>query len=212
MLWIMMDMALVPILTLRHGRNHKPADENTLTCAGVTADVKSLSESYWLLTGLCLCSYAVLVAFSDFSADFFHEQYGYSPEKASEMQSVSTVISLIFTPIFGWISDRHGRRATMLLIAPIILVPSHLVISFIKLHPVVTCVLQGISSAVTGGALWPAISLVLPADLMTTAIGLMAALQNTVLLLAPQFVGWLRVHTGSYFSKYRLVGSMRCSL
>eukprot|EP01006_Ploeotia_vitrea_P047501 TRINITY_DN67133_c7_g7_i4.p1 TRINITY_DN67133_c7_g7~~TRINITY_DN67133_c7_g7_i4.p1 ORF type:complete len:401 (-),score=182.20 TRINITY_DN67133_c7_g7_i4:743-1945(-) len=160
--------------------------------------LRMFSSAFWLIVAICIFHYSVVISFSDFSADFFHEQFGYSAEKASRVQSVTTIIGLVLTPVCGWMADEWGRRASMMMFGSMLLVPAHLLVGIFSTPPLSSCILQGLASALVCAALWPSIPLVLPEHLVNTAVGLMTAMQNCALFVVPLIVGEIRERSGSY--------------
>jgi len=199
-------------------------------------------SQFWIVVWICVGFYSVLISFSDFATDFYNESWGkqmmeqrpnnremitrrlllgYPPQKASRVQSITTITAMLFTPVFGFFGDRCGRRLSFILVGASLLIPAHL---FLLIHalPGVSSVLQGLASSMVASSLWPSVPLLgwgpryldatgLPrADLshivwfpvsedrLNTAYGLMTAFQNFFLFIVPIFVGEVRVRTGSY--------------
>ena len=105
---------------------------------------------------------------------------------------------MIFAPFAGRLVDKVGRRATLMIIGSLILIPSHLVMGLTRIYPVYPMIALGVAFVLVPAAMWPTIPLIVPKDKVGTAFGLTTMIQNIGLALFPFLNGKLRDLTGSY--------------
>jgi MFS family permease len=97
--------------------------------------------------------------------------------------------TMIFTPIFGWLVDRYGRRATLMMAGSLLLIPCHLLIGFTRVLPVLPIFVVGIALSLVPAALWAAIPMMVPEKRLGTAFGVIGYIQNVGLMLFPYIAG-----------------------
>src|ERR1700726_2247471 len=81
----------------------------------VFADLFKFGVSYWFIVALCVTFYSAIFPFQTFAVKFFMEAHGKSREFGGFLSSPLTACSMIFTPLFGLIVDRVGRRAILMM-------------------------------------------------------------------------------------------------
>jgi MFS family permease len=95
--------------------------------------------------------------------------------------------------------DKFGKRATIMLLGSLIMVPCHLALGLTSLSPVVPMIGLGISFSLVASALWPSIPLLIEEKRLGTAFGLTTLLQNAGLTVFPWVAGKLTdVSGGDY--------------
>lgn len=186
----------------------------------VLADIKAFKPSYWYVTLLCLTFYSAIFPFTALSTHLFATKWGIpdiAPSSGSFLSQVfsnflhmfgtapgitSIVIfaSMIFAPFAGRLVDKKGRRATLMILGSLILIPGHLVIGLTRIYPVFPMIALGAAFVLVPAAMWPTIPLIVPKDKVGTAFGLTTMIQNVGLALFPFLNGKLRDLTGSYAS------------
>ncbi len=184
------------------------------------ADVKKFGRSYWYAVALCATFYSAIFPFTALSTDFFHEKYGLPLTVASghaegALQSVwyflrhtfgtaggttSIIIaaSMVFAPFAGGLVDRIGRRASLMALGALLMIPSHLVLGFSMVPPYLPMILLGASFVLVPAAIWPSVPLVVEKNVTGTAFGVMTMIQNAGLALFPWVNGKLRVATDGW--------------
>jgi MFS family permease len=106
--------------------------------------------------------------------------------------------SLIFAPFAGDLVDRIGRRASLMVLGSLLMIPAHLALGLTHWSPIPSMVMLGASLVLVPAAMWPAVPLVVDESRVGTAFGLMTAIQNLGLALFPFLNGKLRDITGTY--------------
>lgn len=184
----------------------------------VLADIKAFKPSYWYVTLLCVTFYSAIFPFTALSTHLFATKWGIPDVSVSSGGFLSQVFSnylhmfstapgitgivifasMIFAPFAGRLVDKVGRRATLMIIGSLILIPSHLVIGLTRLYPVIPMITLGAAFVLVPAAMWPTIPLIVPKDKVGTAFGLTTMIQNIGLAAFPFLNGKLRDLTGDY--------------
>jgi MFS family permease len=182
------------------------------------ADVRKFSSSYWFAVGICVSFYSAIFPFTALSTDFFHDKWGL-PEAAgtgggflagvfynlthmfSTAQGTTSIIitaSMFLAPFAGNLVDRIGRRATLMALGGLLMVPAHLLMGLTHLPPALPMILLGAAFVLVPAAVWPSVPLLVEESRVGTAFGVMTAIQNLGLLAFPYFNGALRDATHGY--------------
>jgi MFS family permease len=184
----------------------------------VLADAKRFRSSYWYVTLLCVTFYSAIFPFTALSTDFFHTKWGLALTAGSEggffsqvfyniihmfstAGGTTTIIifaSMVFAPFFGQLVDRFGRRATVMVVGSILMVPSFLTMAFTMVPPAIPMIVLGAAFVMVPAAMWPSIPLIVEKNRVGTAFGLMTMIQNFGLALFPWLNGFLRDLTQAY--------------
>ncbi len=174
--------------------------------------------SYWHLTLLCLFFYSAIFPFTSLSTNFFHEKFGlplavdaeggfitaafanfrHMFSTAPGTTSIVTFMSLLFAPLAGILVDRFGKRAAIMVLGSLLMIPVYLLLGFTGLAPRFPMLLLGVSFVLVPAALWPAVPLIVEKGRLGTAYGFMTLVQNFGLMLFPWLNGRLREATGTY--------------
>ena len=97
--------------------------------------------------GICVAFYSAIFPFTALSTDFFHDKWGLPMASGeglgflggvfynlthmfSTAQGTTSIIitaSMFLAPFAGSLADRIGRRATLMVIGSLLMVPAHLV-------------------------------------------------------------------------------------
>jgi MFS family permease len=94
--------------------------------------------------------------------------------------------------------DRFGKRATIMVLGCLLMIPVYLLLGFTNLAPRFPMLLLGVAFVLVPAALWPAVPLIVKKGRLGTAYGLMTLIQNFGLMLFPWLNGKLRESTGTY--------------
>lgn len=184
----------------------------------VLSDIKKFTSSYWYVTLLCVTFYSAIFPFTALSTDFFHEKYGLPLTAGSEggffyqvfyniihmfstAGGTTTIIifaSMVCAPIFGGLIDKFGKRASVMLVGSVLMVPSFLTMAFTNVAPAFPMMVLGASFVLVPAAMWPSIPLIVEKNRVGTAFGLTTMIQNIGLALFPWLNGLLRDTTHDY--------------
>jgi MFS family permease len=182
------------------------------------ADVKRFPSAFWFVTMLCVTFYSAIFPFTALSTDFFHDKWGLPLTAGTEggffyqvfynilhmfttAGGTTTIIifaSMTLAPFFGRIVDRHGRRASMMIVGSALMVPAFLLMAFTMIPPALPMILLGAAFVMVPAAMWPSIPLIVEKNRVGTAFGLTTMIQNIGLGLFPWLNGLLRDTTQTY--------------
>ena len=63
---------------------------------------------FWLLAGICFLYFGAVTPFIGIAEMWFQVIYGFSQSEASFLNSIIFILSMILSPVFGFIIDRVG--------------------------------------------------------------------------------------------------------
>jgi MFS family permease len=194
----------------------------------VASDIRRLPASFWYIALLCVTFYSAIFPFTALSTDLFHDKYGLPQASGEGMgffagvfynlthlfstaQGTTSIVitaSMFFAPFAGSLVDRFGRRASLMLLGSLLLIPAHLAIGLTNIAPALPMILLGAAFVLVPAALWPAVPLVVAPARVGTAFGLMTAIQNVGLLIFPYVNGQLRDATHGYAASQVVFASL----
>ncbi len=184
----------------------------------VLADVRKFQVSYWFVALLCVTFYSAIFPFTALSTDFFHDKWGLPQASGEGMGVVAGVFynlthmfttaqgttsiliaaSMFCAPFAGNLVDRIGRRANLMILGSLLMIPAHLAMGLTSIVPALPMIVLGAAFVLVPAAMWPSVPLLVEKKRVGTAYGLMTAFQNAGLLLFPFLNGQLRDVTHGY--------------
>jgi MFS family permease len=184
----------------------------------VFADVKKFRPSFWFVTFLCVTFYSAVFPFTSLSTDFFHSKWGLPLTSGGEggffaqvfwnflhmfstapgTTSIIVFASMVFAPSAGFLVDKIGKRASLMMVGALIMIPAHLTMGFTHLPPALPMIALGAAFVLVPAAMWPSVPLIVAKERVGTAFGLMTMVQNIGLATFPWLNGHLRDTTQSY--------------
>ena len=184
----------------------------------VFSDIGKFNSSFWFVTLLCVTFYSAIFPFTALATDMFHTKWGIPLDSAgtggflaqifdnfihmfSTAPGITSIVifaSMVFAPFAGDLVDRIGKRATLMVVGSLILIPAHLIMGITHWNPIPSMVMLGAAFVLVPAAMWPSVPLVVEEKRVGTAFGLMTAIQNLGLGLFPFLNGKLRDVTGTY--------------
>ena len=184
----------------------------------VFSDIKKFNSSFWFVTLLCVTFYSAIFPFTALATDMFHDKWGFPKVSESTggflaqafvnfqhmfstapgVTSIVIFASMVFAPFAGDLVDRIGKRATLMVVGSLILIPAHLIMGITHWNPIPSMVALGVAFVLVPAAMWASVPLVVEEKRVGTAFGLMTAIQNLGLALFPTVSGVLRDVTGTY--------------
>ncbi|MBD3383851.1 MFS transporter [candidate division KSB1 bacterium] len=166
-------------------------------------DVKTIfrmNSSFWLITALCVTFYSAIFPFQTFAVKFFMQYHGLSREAAGFTSSIITFASMVGTPLFGYLIDRIGKRASLMMFGSVLLVPVYLMLIYTSLHPLVPMIMMGVAFSLIPAAMWPSVALIVKENRLGTAYGLMTMVQNIGLMSFNLIIGLVNDWSGGYIA------------
>ena len=184
--------------------------------------------SFWYVTLLCVTFYSAIFPFTALAPDFFHSKWNIAQASGEGLgffagifynfthmfttaQGVTSIIitaSMIFAPFAGRLVDRIGKRATLMILGSLLMIPAHLAMGLTMINPVLPMIVLGAAFVLVPAAMWPSVPLVVDKERVGTAFGIMTAIQNIGLLAFPWLSGELRDRTGGYVASQTMFGCL----
>ena len=151
---------------------------------------KAFSKSYWFIVMLCITFYSAMFPFQTFAIKFFQEAHHVTPEYAGFLSSMLTLAAMVFTPLFGLLSDFIGKRSLLMMFGSLLIIPVYLLMGYTDINLIIPMSIMGIAFSLVPAIMWPSVSLVTPASKLGTAYGLMTMIQNIGLFGFNIAIGW----------------------
>ena len=166
----------------------------TLGAAGETdkfvlKDLFGFNKSFWLIVLLCVTFYSAIFPFRSFAIKFFIEGHGMTRESAGFLNSILPMSAMIATPLFGLMADKLGKRALLMAVGSIILIPVYLMMVYTDISPYVPIVMMGISFSLIPAVMWPSVAYIVDEKKLGTAYSVMTLIQQGGLFLFNWMIG-----------------------
>jgi len=143
--------------------------------------------------------------FQTFAIKFFQEAHGTTREVGGNLSSILTLAAMFFTPLFGLLSDKIGKRSLLMMFGSVLIMPVYLIMAYkfdlaspigltggIHLHLsffgiedsvipyylIIPMAVMGIAFSLIPAVMWPSVSLIVDNSKLGTAYGLMTMIQN----------------------------------
>ncbi|MDZ7741440.1 MAG: MFS transporter [Bacteroidota bacterium] len=149
------------------------------------------NRSFLFITALCVTFYAGVFPFLKFAPDFFYHKFGVSTTRAGDIASMLPYGTVIFTPIFGWVVDKYGKSATLMIYGSLLLFVVHILFGLTTFNVYILMVILGIAFSLVPAAMWPSVAKIVPMHRIGSAYGFMFSLQNLGLFGVPILAGWM---------------------
>jgi MFS family permease len=186
----------------------------------VFSDIKTFGLSYWYIVALCVTFYSAIFPFETFAYKFFMGAHGVTREAGGDLVGMLTLFTMFGTPIFGLFVDKLGKRALLMMMGSLLLIPVYLMMAYMRspgfitvyllsaenghlgfvphhLPPilVLTMAMMGIAFSLVPAILWPSVAYLVDQSKLGTAYGLMTMIQNIGLTGFNLVVGWANDHS-----------------
>jgi len=211
---------LIYIIMDRRGEKEANLEDDVSSDKIVLSDIKKLKPGFWYVTLLCMTFYSAIFPFTALSTDFFVEKWHIAKfaetggsflaqvfnnflhmfSTAGGVTSIVIFASMIFAPFAGHLVDKIGKRASLMILGSLIMIPCHALLGLTRINPIIPMVFLGAAFVLVPAAMWPSVPLVVQKERVGTAFGLMTAIQNIGLAVFPFLNGKLRDITNSYTS------------
>jgi len=186
----------------------------------VFSDIKAFGLSYWYIVALCITFYSAIFPFETFAYKFFIDAHGVTREAGGDLVGMLTLFTMFGTPIFGLFVDKLGKRALLMMVGSLLLIPVYLMMAYIRsanyvtvylpssadgrfalvahhLPPILllTMAMMGIAFSLIPAVMWPSVAYLVDQSKLGTAYGLMTMIQNIGLAGFNLMVGWANDHS-----------------
>ncbi|HET9407145.1 MAG TPA: MFS transporter [Candidatus Sulfotelmatobacter sp.] len=186
----------------------------------VFRDIKDFGVSYWYIVALCVTFYSAIFPFETFAYKFFMDAHYVTREAGGDLVGMLTLFTMFGTPIFGLFVDKLGKRALLMMLGSLLLIPVYLMMAYIRssnyvtvylpssadghfsfvahhLPPILlaTMAMMGIAFSLIPAVMWPSVAYLVDQSKLGTAYGLMTMIQNIGLAGFNLMVGWANDHS-----------------
>jgi len=164
----------------------------------VFRDIYKFGLSYWYVVALCIVFYSAIFPFETFAIKFFIEAHGTSRELGGFLVSILTAFTMFGTPLFGLFVDKLGKRALLMMLGSVLLIPVYLMMAYTHVSLYVPMAMMGVAFSLIPAVMWPSVAYLVEQSKLGTAYGLMTMIQNIGLAGFNLLVGWAndRGHAG----------------
>lgn len=162
---------------------------------GITLEkLKEMGGIFWILILNALCAYACYFGFTTNSNDILCSIYGFTPQEAGELVTIM-YFSAAFTPIFGLIIDRIGKRVRILLILLILLMVPFINfgvfgVDFSRRFIVLSLIFVGVFFSSYAAVLWSIFPLLVEGKRQCMAFAIIYSTLNISLVLSTIYIGF----------------------
>jgi len=179
-------------------------------------EIFNFGGSFWYVTALCVTFYSAMFPFQTFAIKFFQEAHGTTREVGGNLSSMLTLAAMIFTPLFGLLTDRIGKRSLLMMFGSLLIIPVYLMMaykidlasplglsgsvalnfSFLDIHSeipfylIIPMSMMGIAFSLIPAVMWPSVAYIVDPAKLGTAYGLMTMIQNIGLFGFNLLIGW----------------------
>jgi MFS family permease len=160
----------------------------------VFSDVYKFGVSYWYIVALCIVFYSAIFPFETFAIKFFIEAHGTSRELGGFLVSILTAFTMFGTPAFGLFADKIGKRALLMMLGSLLLIPVYLMMGYTHVSLYVPMAMMGIAFSLIPAVMWPSVAYIVEQSKLGTAYGLMTMIQNIGLAGFNLLIGWANDH------------------
>jgi MFS family permease len=141
------------------------------------------------ITLLCVTFYSAVFPFLKFAPDMMVNKFGFSPETGGMIASILPFGTILFTPLFGLLTDFKGRSASIMILGSLLIILVHLTFAFTNITPYIPMFILGIGFSLVPAAMWPSVAKIVDTNKIGTAYGLMFSVQNIGLWVFPLIIG-----------------------
>jgi len=158
----------------------------------------SFSKSFWYIVLLCVTFYSAIFPFETFAIKFFIDVHHVSRSAAGFQLSMLKVFAMVFSPLFGLMSDYIGKRSLMMMIGSALLIPVYLMMAYTHVSLYIPMAMMGIAFSLIPAVMWPSVAIITDESKLGTAYGLMTLIQNIGLAGFNFLIGWANDYSGGY--------------
>jgi MFS family permease len=160
----------------------------------IFSDIYKFGVSYWYIVALCIVFYSAIFPFETFAIKFFIEAHGTSRELGGFLVSILTAFTMFGTPAFGLFADKIGKRALLMMLGSLLLIPVYLMMGYTHVSLYVPMAMMGIAFSLIPAVMWPSVAYIVEQSKLGTAYGLMTMIQNIGLAGFNLLIGWANDH------------------
>ncbi len=156
----------------------------------VFKDLFKFNKSFWYIVILCVTFYSAVFPFRTFAIKFYQEAHGATRELAGQLNSALIFASMIATPFFGLLADKVGKRATMMMVGSILILPVYLMMVYSGISLYVPIIMLGIAFSLIPAIMWPSVAYLVKQNRLGTAYSIMTLIQQIGVFAFNYLLGW----------------------
>ena len=160
----------------------------------VLSDLFKFNRAFWIITGLCVAFYAVIFPFRTFAIKYFIEGHGADRAAAGQLNGMLPLASMIATPLIGLLVDKIGKRATLMMMGALIMVPVFPLLAYSQVPLPAPVFMLGIAFSLIPAIMWPAVAYIVEQNRLGSAYALMFLVQQVGVMLQAWLVGEANDH------------------
>ena len=192
--------------------------------------------SYWYVVGLCFTFYSAIFPFRTFAIDFFTNkilafQGGVHATEAARvvglqqagvLNSLLPFSAMIVTPLFGLLADKIGKRALLMMVGSVLLMPVYLMMAYLPassyvtfafpwisqghltiehatlpLVLLITMAMMGTVFSLIPAVMWPSVAYIVDESRLGTAYALMTLIQQIGFFILNLLIGKANDYSGA---------------
>ncbi|UBM62049.1 MFS transporter [Candidatus Sulfidibacterium hydrothermale] len=151
------------------------------------------NKAFWYIAILCVLFYGAVFPFLFFAPDFVINKYHVAPNLAGYIPALLPAGTIVLTPLFGYIYDRKGKGATIMIIGAVMLLLVHSFLAVPGLNhwifAAILVIILGIAFSLVPSAMWPSVPKIIPENQLGTAYAVIFYIQNIGLFIIPTILG-----------------------
>ncbi len=166
------------------------------------------SRSYWFVVGICLAFYSAIFPFRTFAIDFLTNKIlgaqgaavvtegmrVAAHKHAGMFTSLLPLSAMVVTPLLGLLSDKIGKRASLMLFASVLLMPVYLLLGYTNTPLFVPLCMMGIAFSVIPAVMWPSVAYIVDQNRLGTAYALMTLIEQIGFFVMNLLIGRANDH------------------
>jgi MFS family permease len=162
----------------------------------VFRDLFHFGVSFWYIVALCVVFYSAIFPFETFTYKFFMDAHGTTREMAGSLVGSLTICTMFGTPLLGLFVDKIGKRALLMMIGSVLLVPVYLMMAYTHSQASLYApmAMMGIAFSLVPAVIWPSVAYIVDQNKLGTAYGLMTVVQNMGFFVFNLLIGWANDH------------------
>ncbi len=194
-----------------------------VSALGLFLKTKSFSSSFWYISALCVTFYSAMFPFQTFAIKYFQEAHGTTREVGGNLSSILTLAAMVFTPLFGLLADKIGKRSLLMMFGSLLIIPVYLMMAYhfgkpevmtnsdfihlnfkffdinaaIPIYLILPMAMMGIAFSLVPAVLWPSVAIIVDSSKLGTAYGLMTMIQNIGLFGFNLLIGFTNDYAGA---------------
>lgn len=156
------------------------------------------NTSFIWITLLCVAFYSAVFPFIQYAPDLMVNKFGFTYElpdlsnagiwetivawltNGPKVVALIPIGTILFTPLFGWVVDKKGRAASLMILGSCLLIFAHLTLSVFQnvVLGYLGLLSLGVAFSLVPAAMWPSVAKIVAENRLGTAYATMFTIQN----------------------------------